>query len=179
VPGNLDRLGRIDPIFLSNPELFGPGSREVLEAMAHSELIDDVPADRVPVNGAFEPLPLTAGWMRRNAAAGRIPGPGDVEPRVALTATNYLVLAQEGSEGAAAGCPALTAPLRLVLDADDRIDFEGTVLVTVTEGGDRSRPRELRSARGSSLRAIVGPVAVEVRAAAGEVPRVCGPAEGT
>lgn len=179
VPGNLDRLGRIDPIFLSNPELFGPGSREVLEAMAHSELIDDVPADRVPVNGAFEPLPLTAGWMRRNAAAGRIPGPDDVEPRVALTATNYLVLAQEGSEGAAAGCLALTAPLRLVLDADDRIDFEGTVLVTVTEGGDRSRPRELRSARGSSLRAIVGPVAVEVRAAAGEVPRVCGPTEGT
>lgn len=179
VPGNLDRLGRTDPIFLSNPELFGPGSREVLEAMAHSELIDDVPADRVPVNGAFEPLPLTAGWMRRNAGAGRIPDPGDVDPRVALTATNYLVLAQEGAEGGATGCPALAAPRRLVLDAGDRIGFEGTVLVTVTEGGERSRPRELRSARGSSVRAIVGPVAVEVRAAEGAVPRVCEPTDGT
>jgi hypothetical protein len=179
VPGNLDRLGRTDPIFLSNPELFGPGSREVLEAMAHSELIDDVPADRVPVNGAFEPLPLTAGWMRRNADAGRIPDPGHVDSRVTLTATNYLVLAQEVSESGAGSCPALAAPLRLVLEADDRIGFEGTVVVTVTGGGDRSRPRELHSARGSSLRAIVGPLAVEVRATDGEVPRVCGPSDGT
>jgi hypothetical protein len=174
LPGNLDRLAHTDPIFLSNPELFGADSRQILEAMAHSALLDDVPPDHIPVNGAFEELDLTVGWLRRNAAAGRIPDPGDVDPRVALTATNYLVLAQQHTGFRAGGCAPAAEPVRLVLDAGEQLAFEGTILVAVADGAVESRPRELRSTEGASLRALAGPVEVVVRGPGGQAPRLCG-----
>jgi hypothetical protein len=178
LPGNLDRLARTDPIFLSNPELFGADSRPILEAMAHSPLLDDVPSDHVPVNGAFDELDLTVGWLRRSAAAGRIPEPESVDPQVALTATSYLVLTQRTGSDQAAGCPAAAEPVRQVLGPGDQLGFEGAIAVAITDGEDESRPRELRSTDGSVLRALAGPVDVMVRGV-GEAPRVCLPARGT
>jgi hypothetical protein len=54
-----------------------------------------VPATVRPMqDSGFHP-PATAGWLSRHAADGRIPEPGrPVQPRLRLTATSRLVLAQ-------------------------------------------------------------------------------------
>lgn len=165
VPRNLDRLSHTDWVLR--------GNRQALFAMAHSPFADDVPPDFKPAPpGPFQ-LPVTAGWLARQADAGRIPAPDRAEPVRDLTATAWLVLAQtDGSSGPSA-CPRLTGPLELTLAAGDQIEFSGAVNVAVTDGTHESQPRSFLSRDGSVLHAQAGPIDVVVRPPFDQQPRVC------
>jgi hypothetical protein len=171
LPGNLDKLEHTDPIFR--------GNRQFVFAMAHSPFVDDIPPDTRPttVGGAFE-MPVTSGWLARQADAGRIPEPAGADPARDLSATGWLVLAQEPGHEAPAACPAVTAPLNLTLQRGDALLFGGTVNVAATDGTHESYPRQFLSGKGSVIRALAGPVDVVVRSVGGLASRVCPPEPG-
>jgi hypothetical protein len=170
VPGNLDRLSHTDWVLR--------GNRQLVFAMAHSPFVDDVPPDTKPWPAGPFQLPLTAGWLARQADAGRIPPPDRAEPVSDLTATAWLVLTQtDGSSGLSA-CPRLTGPLALTLDAGDQIEFSGAVDIATTDGTHESQPRSFLSRDGSVVHAQAGPVEVVVRPGLGQQPRVCSPQGG-
>jgi hypothetical protein len=167
LPGNLDRL--------SHTEWIQRGNRQLLFATAHSPFIDDVPpGTRLVSDGPFD-VPLTAGWLARQADAGRVPEPDGADPAQGLNAATWLVLTQEDASGGQPGCPLLTAPVTLTLQSGDRVRFAGTISVTTTDGTQESGPRPFASADGSAIRALAGPVDVVLRPALGQRPRVCGP----
>ena len=91
VPRNLDRLADTDPLFGSGIDLFGADSEQIIEAMAHSTAIGEVPSDHV-IATAEPRLQITAGWLARHAADGRIPAPDEATPEIELTAASILVL---------------------------------------------------------------------------------------
>ena len=92
VPGNLDRLSHTDWLLR--------GNRQLIFGIAHSSFLDDVPPDTKPTPGGPLQLPLTAGWLARQADTGRIPTPDRSDPVADLTATAWLVLSQtDGSSG--------------------------------------------------------------------------------
>jgi hypothetical protein len=175
VPRNLDRLGDTDPLFLSGIDLFGPDSEQIIEAMAHDDLVDDVPGRHV-IPTAEPRLRITAGWLARHAADGRIPRPADPTPEIELTATGILALDQV-SPDAGASCTPLGDDAVVTLAAGDAIRFEGLVEVTVVDGEDAGRPRQFVSGTPSAVRALAGPVAVRVVSPGegGPQPAVCRP----
>jgi hypothetical protein len=165
LPGNLDFLAQIPP----------RGDRELVLAIAHSSLIDDVPASTTPITeGIFRP-PVSAGWLSRQAAAGRIPEPEDTRPAIRLAATSQLVLSQTTRSADPPTCPPLTAPLTMRLQAGDGFEFLGPVLVSVTDGQHESPPRRLLSRHGSLVQALAGPVDIVVRPSNGLPAQVCTP----
>jgi hypothetical protein len=167
LPGNLDLLSHTAPIY--------GGNREFLLAMAHSPFIDDVPPNTLMVRGAVFDLPLTAGWLARQTAAGRVPEPDGTDPVRDLTATSSLVLAQEGDAADQRGCPQLTGPLTLSLRSGDQIRFAGAVSVAATDGTHEGQPMAFLSRDGSVIRAQAGPVDVVMRPAIGQQSRMCAP----
>ncbi len=166
LPGNLDRLSHTDWLLR--------GNRQLIFGIAHSPFVDDVPPDTKPTPAGPFQLPLTAGWLARQADAGRIPTPDRAAPVRDLTATAWLVLTQmDVSSGPA--CPRLTGPLTLTLDAGDQIGFSGTVNLTTSDGTHESQPRSFFSRDGSVVQAQAGPVDVIVRPPLGQQPHVCAP----
>jgi hypothetical protein len=170
LPGNLDELAHTSPLFRLN--------RELVSAIAHSAVIDDVPGTVRPlqVGGAFEP-PATAAWLSRQAAAGRIPEPDpSTPPALNLTATSRLVLVQDHLDPLdQRTCPQLVGPLTVTLEDGDRLPFSGAITVRVTDGTHESRPRPFASIYGAAVRAVAGPVDVIVEAGGPGPPRVCAP----
>jgi hypothetical protein len=168
LPHNLDRLSHTERIFRATPPQY-------LFATAHSPFVDEVPPNtRLPRVGDFE-VPLTAGWLARQADTGRVPAPDGADPGRDLTATSWLVLAQVNGSSDGSTCPRLTGPLALTLDVRDRIDFAGAVNVTVTDGRHESQPRSFSSRDGSVIRVLAGPVDVVVRPVIVEPSRACSP----
>jgi len=172
LPGNLDRLSHTEWVLRG-------GNRQVLYAMAHSPFVDQVPPDTMPttIGGVFD-VPLTTGWLARQAAAGHIPEPDGTDPARDLTATSWLVFAQEDGPAARPACPQLARPLTETLQAGDQIGFTGTVNVAATDGAHESSPRRFVSGHGSVIEVLAGPVEVVVRAAIGQPSRVCAPGAG-
>jgi hypothetical protein len=168
-PGNIDRLTHTDPILRGTPQL--------VFAMAHSPFVDDVPPDTRVLRSAIQ-VPLTAGWLARQADAGRVPEPDGADPAQDLTATGRLVLDQQAGSAGPPGCPQLTAPRALTVQAGDQIDFTGAIRVTATDGADESQPLRFVSRDGSVIHTLAGPVDVVVRSAPGEPARVCAPGAG-
>jgi hypothetical protein len=168
LPGNLDELSETSGLFRTN--------RQLVFAIAHSPFVDDVPADVMPMRlSGFQP-PVTAGWLARQGAAGRIPEPDPpAAPALALTATSRLVLSQELGLGNEPGCPQLTVPLTLTLHAGDQLRFAGAILVSVTDGRHESRPRPFLGGDGALIRTLAGPVDVVVRGSEGMAAQVCTP----
>jgi hypothetical protein len=169
VPGNLVRL--------SHTEWVLRGNRQVVFAMAHSPFVEEVPPDTLTVPGGLFDVPLTTGWLARQAAAGRVPEPDGADPVRDLTVTSWLVLAQQDGP-AGRRCPQLTAPLTLTLRSGDEIGFAGAISVTTTDGTHLGQPRRFLSRDGSVIRAQAGPVDVVVQPAIGPPSRVCGPEPG-
>jgi hypothetical protein len=166
-PRNVDKLAHTEPFLRGRPQ--------VVFAMAHSPLVDEVPPDTTPpMFGPFDG-PLTASWLAHQAAAGRIPEPTGSDRVRDLTATNWLVLAQKTGPGSQADCPALTAPVAATLLSGDQIRFTGTVTASVTDGTQASYPRRFVSSKGPVISAQTGPVDVVVRPATGQPPGVCMP----
>jgi len=171
VPGNVDRM-------VDTPVEF-TGGRDAVLAIAHSPYVDDVPPDTMPLQvGALGGLPVTAGWLEREAAAGRIPEPEGSDPVRDLTATSKLVLVQDAGADDGAGCPPLSEGVPLALRRGDQLRFDGAVTVTVTGDGQVSFPRSFDSRGGSAIRALAGPVDVVVRPAPGLPVRLCTPSAG-
>ena len=167
LPGNVDKLTHTEP--------FLRGNRQVVFAMAHSPFVDEVaPGTTPPMFGPFDG-PLTARWLARQAAAGKIPEPDGADPVRDLTATNWLALAQATGPDDQPDCPQLTAPLAATLRSGDQIRFTGTITVSVTDGTQQSYPRQFLSSDGSVIRAQAGPVDVVVRPGTGQRPRLCMP----
>jgi hypothetical protein len=170
VPGNLDRLSHTDWVLR--------GNRQLVFAMAHSPFVDDVPPDTKPWPAGPLQLPVTAGWLARQADAGRIPTPDGGDRVRDLTATAWLVLTQTDGSSDPSACPRLTGPLVLTLGAGDQIEFSRTVAIAATDGTHESLPRSYVSDNGSMLVAQAGPVEVVVRPGLGQRPRVCAPERG-
>lgn len=168
LPGNLDRLSQTSILFRTN--------RELASAIAHSPLIDDVPANVRPMqDNGFQP-PATAEWLARQAAAGRIPEPDrPMPPGLALTATSRLALRQAAATSGQPVCPPLTAPLSFSLRPGDEVPFLGAIQVTVTDGDHDSVPRRFLAFEPSLIRAETGPVDVVVRGIPDAQARVCRP----
>lgn len=169
LPRNLDRLSHTDWIFRGNPQL--------VVAMAHSPFADDVPPD-TRVLRPLTVVPLTAGWLVRQADAGRIPEPDGADPVRDLTATSWLVLVQENGSGDQGGCPRLAGPRNLTLSSDDTFGFAGTISVRATDGAHEGGPISFMSSAGSVIRAEAGPIDVVVRPALGQASRLCPPEAG-
>jgi hypothetical protein len=167
LPGNLDRL--------SHTAHFYGGNRELVLAMAHSPFVDDVRPETVVLPGDVFDVPLTAGWLARQGAAGRVPEPEGDDPVRDLTATSSLVLAQDADTADRNGCPQLAGPMTLTLRSGDEIDFAGTINVTATDGAHEGRPTRFLSQEGSVIRAQAGPVDVVLRPAIGQQSRMCAP----
>jgi hypothetical protein len=163
--GNLDRLSHTDWVLR--------GNRQLVYAMAHSPFVDDVPPDTRAFPDRRE-VPLTAGWLARQAADGRIPRP-DADPVLELNATNVLVLVHADGRIGQGACPQLTGPLALTLEPSDLVSFTGTIGVSTTDGRHESVPRQFTNGKGSAVRAQAGPVDVVVRPAMGGQARVCAP----
>jgi hypothetical protein len=169
LPGNLDRLAHTERILRGNPQH--------VFAMSHSPFVDDVPPDTSVLRGAIQ-VPLTAGWLARQADAGSIPEPDGVDPTRDLTAASWLVLDQQTGSGGPPACPQLTAPRALTVQTGDQIDFTGAIRVTTTDGAHESLPLRFVSRDGSVIRALAGPVDIVVRSAPGEPAQVCVPRAG-
>jgi hypothetical protein len=156
LPGNLDELAHSEPVLR--------GNRQLVFAMAHSPFIDEVPPGTrsTSVGGLFD-VPLTTGWLARQAAAGRIPEPDTADPTLHLNATNWVVLTQDPGSDEHPACPDLTSPRTMTLRAGERLPFDGTVHVTVTDGTNESPPRPFQGDDGGPIVALAGPVDVVVR----------------
>jgi hypothetical protein len=165
-PGNVDRL--------SDTSIFSRTEPQLVYAIAHSPFADDVPGDVRPLqDSGFHP-PATAGWLARQAAAGRIPAPDHpVPPQIELTATSRLVLTQHVSAADRPACPPLTAPRTLSLREGDEVPFVGAVQVTVSDGEHGSLPRRFLAFEPSVIRAEAGPVDVVVRSIPDAPAQVC------
>jgi hypothetical protein len=169
LPGNLDRLSHTVWVFRGSPQL--------VFAIAHSPFADDVP----PETRALGPrtfVPLTAGWLVRQAEAGRIPEPDDADPVRDLTAASWLVLVQETGSADRGGCAQLAGPLNLTLSSGETFGFAGTISVRATDGTHEGGPISFMSSAGSVIRAQAGPIDVVVRPALGQAARLCPPEAG-
>jgi hypothetical protein len=167
LPWNVDKL--------VHNETFMRGDPQLVFAMAHSPFVDDVPPGTTPpMFGPFDG-PLTTRWLAQQAAAGRIPEPDGSDRVRDLTASNWLVLAQEAGPGNQPDCPELKAPVAGTLQSGDQIGFTGTVMVSLIDGRQASYQRRFVSREGSMINAQAGPVDVVVRPEIGQPPRVCMP----
>jgi hypothetical protein len=166
LPGNLRLLSHTSPILRGDPDS--------VFAMAHSPYIDDVPADTPVLRAPFE-IPLTAGWLARQADAGRVPEPAGSGPVRDLDAAAWLVLAQGGEPAGGDACPRVTAPQAVTLHAGDQIRFAGTINMVTTNGARESHPLPFDSRAGAVVRARAGPVDVVVRPGFGQPAQVCLP----
>jgi hypothetical protein len=168
LPGNLDLVRHTNPFFRV---------RDPVVALAHSPFIDDVPPDTALIRSDEVRVPLTAGWLSRQATAGRIPEPDDdVDPVVGLDATRDLVLEQAQGPAEPPGCPPLAQSRATTLHAGDELRFGGAIRLTLTDGTHESRPRGFFSRDGSTIRTLAGPVDIVVRRVDDLPARVCTPA---
>jgi hypothetical protein len=167
LPGNLDLLYHTDPLFRT---------RDPVLALAHSRFIDDVPPDTRLIEISEIRVPLTAGWLGHQVAAGRVPEPDDaVDPVVGLDATRELVLEQRPGTDQQRRCPPLTGPLATTLHAGGELRFGGAIRISTIDGTDESSPRGFFSGDGSTIRALAGPVDILVRSVEGLPGFVCEP----
>lgn len=170
VPGNIDELFDRGPLTL--------GREDVAEAMAYSDLLDDVPG-RHRVSRAQLLAPgvelrefddMSVQWLRDARDAGRIDRPEGIDNRVRLDADLRLVLDQIG--GTEIRCDLTDGGRTVTLEDGDRIRFDGRITVVLTDGVAKSSPVVFDATGGRGLRALAGPVEVVV-AGAGSPPKLC------
>ena len=93
-------------------------------------------------------VPLTAGWLARQAAAGRVHQPGDaVDPIGHRDATRDADLEQVQGPEAQPGSPPLTWSLTTTLHSGDELRFGGAIRLLTTDGTYESLPPELLQPR--------------------------------
>jgi hypothetical protein len=167
LPGNLELLGETNPFLRA---------KDGILELAHSPFIDDVPPGTRLIESDDVRVPLTAGWLARQAAAGRVPEPADaVDPVVGLDAVKDLVLEQTQGSDEQPTCPRLTGSLTTTMQDGDELRFGGAISLAMTDGTHESRPGGFFSRDGTTIRALAGPVDIVVRRVEGLPGRVCAP----
>ena len=172
LPGNVDAL--------ANPNPFALGDPNTIEALAHSEYIDDVRPDFEPLSVQIADtrvnLPITAGWLAREARGGAIPEPTGDDPTRRLNAYGLLALRQEIDDAVRRRCPrVMSRNVELTLGVGEQIVFDGRIQVMFRDGRHRSNPFVFDSTRGRALVAELGPLNVLVGSVHGDRPRLCQP----
>ena len=134
---------------------FSTGDPDQVAALAHSELIDQVPVD-------FMPLPfqdVRAGWLDRAAVAGDIPEPSAaVTPARQLAADAILALTAEAT--AELACSPVEGSVDITAAAGTRVFVDSPATMALTRGEIASPPRQVPA--GSTIRVQAGPVDLRV-----------------
>ncbi len=134
------------------------GNRDIVLAVAHSELIGQVPGDFKPLNRYYNFT--TVDWLRSAVAKGEVPDPVATDRAVQLSGDALLVLRRDRS--ARPSCVPKRRRLTLTAYANDVIKFgPGRFLVALIDGDTRSRTFRLNWALGP-LVIQAGPVNLEV-----------------
>lgn len=122
-------------------------------------------------------MPITTGWLSREAKVGHIPTPTKRAPGFSLRAYGLLALLQRGAVADERQCPPADARrVRLVLDRGERIVFEGNINIVVTDGRHQSHPIGFESWLGSTIVVELGRLDVAVTNKNRALPpRICEP----
>ena len=123
-------------------------ARELASTEADTDMAAYLTAEAEQVPEWVRPLPdqyngedLTIGWLLEARDAGRLPVPGDMNPRNVATFPIRVGLAFVDEPPVEDGCRTQTAPLDLSLVEGDRLAIRTSVNVaTVADGKPTSRP---------------------------------------
>lgn len=136
VPGNFREFG--SSIF---NEGFFREQREVALGVPRTAEAEQVPEWVRPLPDQYNGEDLTIGWLLEARDAGRLPVPGDMNPRNVATFPIRVGLAFVDEPPVEDGCRTQTAPLDLSLVEGDRLAIRTSVNVaTVADGKPTSRP---------------------------------------
>ena len=170
LPGNVDELSARHAFFDASIL----GGRGEIVGLAHSEHIDDVGPDLEPITFLGIRIPITTGWLAREAKAGRIPTPTNEDLTHRLT--NYALLAlrqqENGRNDLECAYPEGNR-VELTLVAGEQVVFESDIRIWVREGRVRSAPIVFRTSLGSTLVAELGPLDLLISGTGGGQPRFC------
>jgi len=163
VPGNINLLANTSP--------YTRGQPDYVKAAAHSPLLSQLPADmRIRITDFAPELAPTAGWLRQETAAGRIPRPSHPTPQVLLL-TDLLLAVRPAADGQRA-CPASSAPRRLLVKRGDQLNYSGAILVHAISGTARSTGIPFNNQLGR-LDVVAGPIQLLITGVRGQPPRIC------
>ncbi len=137
-----------------------------ITALAHSELLSQVPGDLRPV--PFQDLRVA--WLRRAVADGDIPDPpDDLSPQTRLNVDALLALTDEPTVSAT--CAPIDGRIVATVDAGDAIILASPAQVVLTDGDDQSSPRTYQA--GTTVVIQAGPVDIVVRGTDDSGPIAC------
>jgi hypothetical protein len=120
VPGNVQQ-------FYDGPDVFPPeyfdGQEAMVLALAHTPLVAEVDPSARPMYGSAPDL--SAGWLRRGGADGKIPEPGAIPPSLADEVVVRLSLSQDFEEIGDRRCEPIAEPTDAVLHQGDVVRIAG------------------------------------------------------
>jgi len=130
VPGNIGAFGSS-----SFDARYYVVQRQTVLGLGHSDLAERVPRWMRPLHDPLAPLELTVGWLLDTRNEGRLPDPGEIDPRVAALFPIQLGLAQVDGPLEGGNCTTHTGPVDLSLATGDRFAIRTPVLIRRLEGG--------------------------------------------
>jgi hypothetical protein len=119
IPTNIDRL--------LNPNPAGFGRRDLILAVARSDLATTAPVGTRAIPGAFGPLDVTLGWLLDADAAGYLPGADDLSVATTLEADGRIALQRDPAPSVS--CPEPTTIETVTLERGDTLTFAGPQVV--------------------------------------------------
>ena len=165
LPANID--------LLRHSQTLPFGSREIVTAVAHSPLLDQLPADTrmfaLPNAPDFAP---TVGFLRNTARDGTLPALDHPSKQLQLNADLYVAVHQTG-EPRGRACPAPQAPRTMLVDRGARIAFSGSIEIAAGDGAVRSTPAVFNSASGDTVDVRAGPIELTVSGPLAGPPTIC------
>jgi hypothetical protein len=150
--------------------------RKLMLALPRLSLADTVPRSVRPA--PEEARWVTIGWLLDGVAAGRVPGPGAIDPTTAEKARFRLSILQTKGPETHWGCRALVAPEERQFEKGESVSFRGKIQVfdMSGRGGETANSTIYDSYFGNTLVAVDGPLKVRL-ASASPFPRpvqLCG-----
>jgi hypothetical protein len=165
LPGNVDGLRDRPPYSL--------GSRNAVVAVAHSDLLDQLPPDTALLAPeGYRDVAPTAGWLRSTVADGRLSAPEHLTAQQTMNADLTIALVQGGAVNERE-CPVLAGTPRVRVDRGDRIVFSDTINVVLVRDAMQSSPRSFTSGAGDVVEVRAGPVDLEVAGPREGPPAIC------
>ncbi len=175
VPGNIQAMGE--------PKHWR-GNEGLTVAVANSQFIDEVPRGAVPIgltNPFFRDANVTAGWLRDQAAAGRLPDPDGLTARQRLLGDLTTVTMRPPVVVQDPPCELMSGTLETTVSAGDVVVYQGDIVLEATNGGDSSGERRFAAVgpAGQSaptiqaLEILAGPIEIRVAGSDGGEPMVC------
>jgi hypothetical protein len=152
-------------------------TRRLVLAAAHSPRLAGAPEDLRLDPREEVTADLTAGFLRRALADGKVPDPGVVDPVWAATAAMRLSLRQTSVAGEGADCRVAFGQGTLAAERGDRILLDGSTLtITGALEGGLTLPSTYTPVNGRTIVVEQGGMALTVTSAGGTRFRLCGSA---